>query len=87
MTAKEMYGKMKKGTVTKKEVYKFIDSEMSKVPKNKRQIIMTLRELEHKLNKGTLTKKEVDQFFKDARRKAKKGIKFFQNLIFDSREN
>ena len=37
MTAKEMYGKMKKGTVTKKEVYKFIDSEMSKVPKNKRQ--------------------------------------------------
>ena len=48
---------------------------------------MTLRELEHKLNKGTLTKKEVDQFFKDARRKAKKGIKLFQNLIFDSKEN
>jgi hypothetical protein len=36
ITAKEMYGKMKKGTVTKKEVYKFIDSEMFKVPKNKR---------------------------------------------------
>jgi hypothetical protein len=35
MTAKEMYGKMKKGTVTKKEVYRFIDSEMAKIPKGK----------------------------------------------------
>ena len=30
-----MYGKMKKGTVTKKEVYRFIDSEMAKIPKGK----------------------------------------------------
>ena len=35
MTAKEMYGKMKKGTVTEKEVYRFIDSEMAKIPKGK----------------------------------------------------
>ena len=34
MTAKEMYEKMKKGTVTKKEIYKFIDSEMAKIPKD-----------------------------------------------------